>query len=384
MRRPICGLVNVASLLVRSGHQQRNMIEARQPLADVTIHGPHTRMRGIKAVQAEYRPWIASFPVCPILDQYQIAHVGLMEAVSPYEIVRAEQTSTYFLACYGGRGHVLIDGRWRDCRAGMACLLPAHIRNALRAVPKVKWEFAWVCYVQPPDQRPVSDSSSPVLARYDPVPLRSAILGLRHECQGRASAATLQRWVELIQEYVLRFAQPATGDQRLLNLWARVMAQLEADWTLARLAREAGYSKEHLRRLCHHEIGRSPMHQVIYLRMRRAAELLTTTQEKVQTVAQTVGYQSPFVFSKAFHKWVGWQPSEYRCGDGRKPKPPAPSPAVSGRNERRGRLLAALVLLASATAMVGAAAPPVPAAAPAAAPAGTVQNMAALGLTGAD
>ncbi|MCX8109479.1 MAG: tetratricopeptide repeat protein, partial [Verrucomicrobiae bacterium] len=92
----------------------------------------------------------------------------------------------------------------------------------------------------------------------------------------------------------------------------RVTTQLGEKWTLQRLAREAGYSIEHLRRLCHLEVGRSPMHQVIYLRMRRAAELLTTTNEKIEAIAQAVGYQNQFTFSKAFHKWIGWQPSAYR------------------------------------------------------------------------
>jgi tetratricopeptide (TPR) repeat protein/AraC-like DNA-binding protein len=321
------------------------MPEARQLCADVSIHGPQTRLQGVKAAKVDYRPWIASFPGCRILNQYQIAQVGLMEAVAPYEIVRSNQTSTYFLACYGGRGRVLIDGRWRDCRAGMACLLPARILNALRAGPKVEWQFCWVCYVQPPDQRPISDSASPVLARYDHVPLQSAILGLMHECQSRAAPAILQRWVELIQEYVLRFAKPATQDRRLLKLWKRVTAQLGGDWTLARLARKGGYSREHLRRLCHLEIGRSPMHQVIYLRMRRAAELLATTKEKVDTLARVVGYENPFVFSKAFHKWVGWRPSDYRgnrrvgTGLASRERPPA----MAGDRPRHLLLSAALL-----------------------------------------
>lgn len=290
----------------------QDMSMTQQPRKDISVHGSGTRLRGVKAAGADCRPWISSFPVCPLLDQYHIAHVGLMEAVHPYEIVRGRQTSTYFLACHGGRGRVLIDGRWRDCRAGMACLLPPHILNSFRAVPGVKWEFCWVCYLQPPGQRPVYDTASPVLARYDHVPLQSAILGLIHECRNPAAPATIQRWVELINEYVLRFAKPATRDRRLLDLWERVTAHLSDNWTLGRLAREAGYSGEHLRRLCHLEVGRSPVHQVIYLRMRRAAELLDSTSNKIEAIAQAVGYENPFAFSKAFHKWVGWPPSEYR------------------------------------------------------------------------
>ena len=42
------------------------------------------------------------------------------------------------------------------------------------------------------------------------------------------------------------------------------------------------------------------MHHVTYLRMRRAAELLATTEDKIETIAGAVGYQNPFVFSTTF------------------------------------------------------------------------------------
>jgi AraC-like DNA-binding protein len=54
------------------------------------------------------------------------------------------------------------------------------------------------------------------------------------------------------------------------------------------------------------------MHQVTYLRMRHAAELLATTEKTIEAIAFEVGYRNPFVFSNAFTKWIGWRPSEYR------------------------------------------------------------------------
>ncbi|HKS37786.1 MAG TPA: AraC family transcriptional regulator [Verrucomicrobiae bacterium] len=281
-------------------------------LTDITLHSPHTRMRGVKALNVEWRPWIAEFPECGALNQHQIIHVGIMEAMAPTRIVRTKQTTTYFLACFGGKGKVLIDGRWRMCTAGSACLLPAHALNAFDAVPGACWKFCWVCYQQPPEQRPIADSTSPVMARFESQPLHSAILGLMHECAGAAQPTLIHHWVELVHAYVLRFARPVEHDDRLALLWKRVVAHLSEDWSLARLAREAGYSNEHLRRLCRRQLGRSPMHQVTYLRMRRAAELLAATEQTIEAIAEEVGYQNPFVFSNAFTKWIGWRPSEYR------------------------------------------------------------------------
>lgn len=281
-------------------------------LADETIHHPSTRMRGVKALNVEARPWIAPFPECPALNPYQIIHVGIMEAVAPTRIVRTKQTTAYFLACLGGQGRVLIDGRWRVCRAGSACLLPAHTLNAFETVPGLRWQFCWVCYQQPPEQRPVADVASPVMAKYDSLPLHSAIQGLIHECGCDREPAVIQNWVELIHAYVLRFARPIQGDDRLQLLWDRVAAELAANWTLTRLTQISGYSKEHLRRLCRHQLGRSPIHQVTCMRMRRAAELLAATERTIIAIAKEVGYDNPFVFSNAFTKWIGWRPSEYR------------------------------------------------------------------------
>jgi len=288
------------------------MTQQNEGLMDVTVHSPRTRLRGVRSPSAELRPWIQDFPVCHALSQYQIIHVGIQEATAPTKIVRTKQTTTYFLACFGGKGLVLIDGRQRICRAGFACLLPAHTLNAFEAVPGSTWQFCWVCYQRPNEQRPIADSTSPVMARYDPLPLHSAILGLMYECNGPGQPTLIQEWADLIHAYVLRFAQPKDQPDQLRALWERVAAHLSDSWSLARLAREAGYSNEHLRRLCRKQLGRSPMHQVTYLRMRRAAELLASTELTIEAIAHEIGYQNPFVFSNAFTKWIGWRPSEYR------------------------------------------------------------------------
>jgi AraC-like DNA-binding protein len=281
-------------------------------LTDVTIHSHRTRLHGVKAADVELRPWIKDFPVCPALNQYQIVHVGIMQAVAPTRIVRTNQTTTYFLACFGGKGKVLIDGGWRVCRAGYACLLPAHTLNAFDAIAGEPWEFCWACYQQPAEQRPISAATSPVIAKFDTQPLQSAISGLIYECRALAQPALIQNWVDLIHAYVLRFAQPTHHEDGLDPLWARVASQLDRSWTLGELAREAGYSKEHLRRLCRRQLGRSPMHQITCIRMRRAAELLTSTELTIESIAHQVGYQNAFVFSNAFNKWIGWRPSDYR------------------------------------------------------------------------
>ena len=56
------------------------------PSRDVTVHSARTLMRGVKALNVEPRPWIDPFPFCPALNQYHLAHVGIMEASAPTRI----------------------------------------------------------------------------------------------------------------------------------------------------------------------------------------------------------------------------------------------------------------------------------------------------------
>lgn len=270
-------------------------------LSETHVVGAQTVERKVRATE------------CPALALHHIAHVGIADAAAPYEMVRMDLSGTYLLSCVAGRGQILLDGRWQTCREGWACLAPPHALLAFRAVKGARWEFTWVRYQQPADQKPIITSSSPALARFDPRPLRSAVQGLYDEMQSQTAPAAVSHWVELVHTYVQRFARPWQTDDRLGHLWEYVATRLGEPWSLDLLARRCHLSTEHLRRLCRRELGRSPMHHVIFLRMQLAAKLLATTDDKVETIAGAVGYANPFVFSTTFKKWVGWRPSEYRA-----------------------------------------------------------------------
>ena len=51
------------------------------------------------------------------------------------------------------------------------------------------------------------------------------------------------------------------------------------------------------------------------LRLQRAQELLESSNDKLEVIAANVGYDSAIVFSRAFKRWIGRSPSEYRRGN---------------------------------------------------------------------
>jgi AraC-like DNA-binding protein len=283
-------------------------------LSETDIRSPRSKAFVVRADAADMRSWLASSPVCPLLGHYQIAHAAVAHLPAPFEIVRTRLGGSYFLACFGGEGRVLVDGRWFRCRKGNAVLLPPGTLQAFHTPRGNVWDICWVRYQERRGQRPLATAQTPVLARYDAEPLRLAILGLHRECTASATPAALQHWSMLVHHYVVRFAEPAGTDERLWRLWEKVAGSLAQAWTLADMSRETHLSEKQLQRLCRQQMGRTPRQQLIWLRMRRAADLLMERKLKVETIAAQVGYENPFVFSTTFKRVMGWSPSEYPVG----------------------------------------------------------------------
>lgn len=302
------------------------MRRSDQNLSETDIRPRNSVTTMVRADATDARTWLANSPICPDLARHQIRHLAVTHMPAPFEIVRTKLGGSYFLACFGGEGRVLIDGRWTKCLPGQAVLLPPGTMHAFKTSPDHFWDFCWVRYQEKTGQMPLAIAQTPVVARFDCEGLRLAILGLFHECHRSLPAAdskrnegrqtpgdpiAVNRWVDLIHHYVLRFAKPACLDPRIWQLWEQVAAELDKPWTISEMATSVHLSEKQLQRLCLKELGRSPRQQLIWLRMRRAAELLQERGSKIESIASRVGYQNPFVFSSTFKRIMGWSPSDY-------------------------------------------------------------------------
>ena len=136
-------------------------------------------------------------------------------------------------------------------------------------------------------------------------------------------AAVLDRLLDLLLTAVLKawFGRRDTtspewwryqGD-RIVERALRLMhARPDRSWTLDALASEAGASRASLSRRFQELVGEPPMTFLKNWRMALAADLLCRPNETVGTVAEKVGYATPFAFSAAFKRVRGLSPQEHR------------------------------------------------------------------------
>ncbi len=267
---------------------------------DLSVDGPRTRR------------WAVAHERCTEFRAHRIARLGVEHAVTPYRRVRVQPVGSFFLATTEGEGRILLDGKWQRVTPGSLFMAPPRVLNAFHAVGSRAWDFCWLRYEEPHWVRPLVGADSPVRAAAGGMEIARCIGGLRAEWEGAQDPKMLHHWTSLIHAHAERAARPCSTDERLAGLWAMVSADLTHPWTLQSLADRMHASAEHLRRRCQADMGRSPMQQVTYMRMQHAQLLLETTEEKVDAVAARVGYGDGSVFARAFKRWVGMGPREYR------------------------------------------------------------------------
>lgn len=134
----------------------------------------------------------------------------------------------------------------------------------------------------------------------------------------KRQAALLQILASLIE-----FHHESLSDDEQLDYPYRVYLQQAIDYMndhikenvrISHVASHIGIDRSYLSGIFKSTLEISPQEYLVTLRMNRAADLLTTTNEKISVIALEVGYNDPLTFTKMFKRYKGMSPSEWRRG----------------------------------------------------------------------
>lgn len=99
-------------------------------------------------------------------------------------------------------------------------------------------------------------------------------------------------------------------------LVGRAMALLhespQRSWTVTMLAQSAASSRSVLAARFHTLLGEPPMHYLARWRMSLAAGRLRNSRDTIDAIGEAVGYRSSAAFQRAFKRWIGATPAQWR------------------------------------------------------------------------
>lgn len=92
----------------------------------------------------------------------------------------------------------------------------------------------------------------------------------------------------------------------------RIRESLESELTIQELAQELGISYSSFRKLFKEHTGFAPALYQQTLKLQRAKELLSTTDDSIKEIAYRLNFESPDYFSSKFKLQTGMKPSDFR------------------------------------------------------------------------
>jgi len=125
-------------------------------------------------------------------------------------------------------------------------------------------------------------------------------------------------FVQAVRDYIANAPLNGTGwlrgltDPQIARALALVHGRPGESWTVASVAKAVGLSRTVFAHRFRDLVGLSVMEYVTTQRMHVAAGMLADGSRALSTIADEVGYESPISFNKAFRRWAGLPPGQYR------------------------------------------------------------------------
>ena len=244
------------------------------------------------------------------MPSLEIELAGCSNLLGDYCVARTnplEHTLFYTLA---GQGSLKTINNQYTLAENSLAILPARQRFEVK-IASEKWDVIWLNLANTKRWQHLNLAHAKVLTNQQLAPLHLAMELLYSE----ANATLREGVMPILSHYLnttLQSEPQIGGHNRLTSLFLEVEERLQFDWTIDAMCEQVHYSAPHLHRLCQAQFGKSPMQQLIYLRIKRAKNLLLNTRWPVAHNAAYVGYPNIFNFSKRFKKSVGVSPTDFR------------------------------------------------------------------------
>lgn len=174
---------------------------------------------------------------------------------------------------------------------------------------------------------PVISSSSSFQIFYDGIPWQAKALSIIkqiiavQDCTSSRELATsslLQMlWLEIYENADIEYAECRTDDSassqaRLQLMMQYIHLNYRHDISLDDISVYAGISKSTILNLFRKYLHIAPINYLINYRLKEAAQLLSNTEKKINTISDETGFNNVDYFCRLFKKHYHLTPTEYR------------------------------------------------------------------------
>ncbi len=261
----------------------------------------------------------------PINQSLYITDIGFYPTAKSHYRIRRNGCSQYILMyCIEGEGWISIEDKKIIVQENQYFIIPKNIAHSYGASNSNPWSIYWIHYsgshakfLSEQTANAISVKPSKISRIEDRIQLFEEMmqnLEMGYSLEN-LRYANICLWHFLASfQYLSQFRQVRKIQEGDLVESSIIFMKdsLKTRLTLEQLANQARVSTSHYSLVFKNKTGRSPLDYFIQLKIQYACQLLDHTSLHIKEVAQRIGYDDPYYFSRIFKKLINLSPKKYR------------------------------------------------------------------------
>lgn len=248
---------------------------------------------------------------------FQVNRAGTAGSTPPTFTIRREKAHVFnLLHCVtSGKGTVTVRGETYHVAKGDLFLLPAYEAHTYQTDPNDPFGVTWVEFAGS-NSAQICEHILDVKGPIQHEPVFSEVLDLCHQLFRCIHIRDLQS-SQLLYQILIALCDSHTviSDlqlQKKQEILDYIDDHLDQGLTMPQVAQHFGYHPNYFSSLFSRITGEPFSHYLIYRRVIRACQMLTTTDMPIQTIASSLGFFDVSHFYRHFTQICGMAPARYR------------------------------------------------------------------------
>jgi AraC-like DNA-binding protein/mannose-6-phosphate isomerase-like protein (cupin superfamily) len=226
--------------------------------------------------------------------------------------------------CVEGRGHAQILKNKYDLQPGSFVIIPADTSHSYSASETESWTIYWIHFTGPLSGKLVDTITQKINGYYATVEFKQKRIDLfddMYACLERgygndnlcyANMCLFHFISSFLYDDQFDLSQKVHAADPVEMSISFMQQHIASLLSLEIIARSVNFSTSHYSALFRKKTGYAPIEYFNHLKIQRACQYLHFTDLRVKEIADKLGFDDPYYFSRLFSKLMGMSPNQYR------------------------------------------------------------------------